>query len=646
MQRKIKKCLIVTILLVVAILLFNSRAYAIVNEEYTKKNIAILKTPDSWDEVDNLDLSGFKFEVQLANGDTDVYDCSQINFDIDDSNPAKISLYSDKLWIWIYSDDTITFIFKEYNDLSKRFSKNDYRFYNFKNDSQTYTFSTDNEIKNQTLFDINKEYPSKYDLRDRINIRVENQGGFGLCWDFALTKALETTYALKYGNDIDLSEMYMDYMTNNITGRGDRTLHRAGNHANYYNEAIRSGICSEEELPFNEEANYNINDVKKSTKVVLPQSAFLIDETEIALNRNKKIINKMIKEQLMNNGAVTTSITFYQGDFDSENYTFFLPSYCNQNNFASHEVTIIGWDDNFPKEKFKRHTEISYEYEDDIEPEENGAWIVLNSWGDEYGDNGIFYLSYESNIMNAFGFLDVIPYEDRYEYSYVDNEYKNYKDVSLNNNQKRYFYQEYNVNGNNNNITQITIANVIRGKVYYIDNYNEKNEINFDNKVFIGDFAVSTSPISFNFMSWSSGKSPLKTNFVLDEPIEVKGNKFLIIVEIDGEYVNKVFLNGGVSIKTYYTDNELSTTWNKCSGNLPVSVFTINRQGGTETQPEDDKIEEADQTNAIEEDSIEEETKTSNPKTGDNIMLWISLTLISILGLAVTVKINKKEEKR
>lgn len=159
------------------------------------------------------------------------------------------------------------------------------------------------KIMNQKLLNIDKKYPTYYDLRDKINIKVENQGDFWLCWDFAMTKALETTYEIKIQVNLDLSEMYIDYMTNNKTGRGDRQLHRGGQLYNYYNETLRSGICTEEELPFNMENEYNINNVKNCNRVVLPQSAFRINEPGISFNRNKDIVNKMIKEKLMNNGA-------------------------------------------------------------------------------------------------------------------------------------------------------------------------------------------------------------------------------------------------------------------------------------------------------------------------------------------------------
>ena len=53
----------------------------------------------------------------------------------------------------------------------------------------------------------------------------------------------------------------------------------------------------------------------------------------------------------------------------------------------NHDSVIIGWDDHFPKERFQ------------MEPERDGAFLCTNSWGEGFGDQGYFYVSYEdSNI--------------------------------------------------------------------------------------------------------------------------------------------------------------------------------------------------------------------------------------------------------
>ncbi len=82
---------------------------------------------------------------------------------------------------------------------------------------------------------------------------------------------------------------------------------------------------------------------------------------------------------------------------------------------ANHAVTIVGYDDNFPKEYFN-------------DPEGriggDGAFIVRNSWGswensdvsasDPWGNNGdgYFYLSYYDETMNDIFTIDMRPEED------------------------------------------------------------------------------------------------------------------------------------------------------------------------------------------------------------------------------------------
>ena len=57
-----------------------------------------------------------------------------------------------------------------------------------------------------------------------------------------------------------------------------------------------------------------------------------------------------------------------------------------------HAVLIIGWDDNYSKENFAEGIH---------KPDNNGAYICLNSYGKDYGKNGTFYVSYEDIFIES-----------------------------------------------------------------------------------------------------------------------------------------------------------------------------------------------------------------------------------------------------
>ncbi len=87
-------------------------------------------------------------------------------------------------------------------------------------------------------------------------------------------------------------------------------------------------------------------------------------------------------------------VDFDQYLLDSSYYNKKWNSYCYPGNEQSnHDVVIVGWDDDYPAERFLGTVE------------NDGAFLCLSSWGEKFGNRGTFYVSYEDVNLGTYGIV-------------------------------------------------------------------------------------------------------------------------------------------------------------------------------------------------------------------------------------------------
>ena len=219
---------------------------------------------------------------------------------------------------------------------------------------------------------------------------VRDQNPFGTCWAFAGTGSFEYAVDKKTGSNTDYSE---EHMIQRLSKNGDTgyqiTSKDTGGNEYMYSGYFTSGYgpVSDSLFPY---------DTTKSTLQIIPsilnakgnyratdvQFFKTTDDANGALN--SETVNT-VKQAVYNNGSVTCGITWDSSMIQKDKVSYYNND-DNARNDSNHEVLIVGWDDDYSADHFKGVTK-------------NGAWLVRNSWGNNIGDNGYFWVSYQDKSL-------------------------------------------------------------------------------------------------------------------------------------------------------------------------------------------------------------------------------------------------------
>ncbi len=272
--------------------------------------------------------------------------------------------------------------------------------------------------------------PEKYDSRTQgVISSVKNQSILGCCWTFGILESAQAGYLSahkKSGEDsIDLSEWQLAYFMYNqpvdglslTLGDDNYVEEKIGSEA-YYNHGGNSwisifgmakgvGFASEEKYPYATllEQLYENDSVQLNDAACYQNNDYILTGADMVSIDEQP---EKLKELIMKKGACVVSYAsaneayMHDNPKDEEPCTYYNP--VDDFEVGGHAVAIVGWDDSFSKENFK------------YEPNGDGAWLIKNSWGENWGDAGYFWISYDEESLNNAVFYDI---EKAEEYDHI-----------------------------------------------------------------------------------------------------------------------------------------------------------------------------------------------------------------------------------
>ena len=229
---------------------------------------------------------------------------------------------------------------------------------------------------------LEKQLPSSFDWRNHNGHSyigpIRDQGDCGSCYAFGACAAAEGTYNYANGlydeNCADFSEAYLAFCLSNYYPGFDGC-----DGADYDYEELTAltmyGVCNEEVYPYQD--HEQLCGVSRAPQTVAFDSWHRVPCGD----------TDAIKAAIMTYGVVDAAVmatsafmAYGSGIYQDANTS------CNSNPCyytpTNHAIALVGWDDNPPEGG-------------------GGCWILRNSWGTSWGENGYMRIRYGSARVNC-----------------------------------------------------------------------------------------------------------------------------------------------------------------------------------------------------------------------------------------------------
>jgi len=230
------------------------------------------------------------------------------------------------------------------------------------------------------------DLPTSFDWRALDGVTpVRSQGGCGSCWAFGTVAPLESALKIQLGISVDLSEQYLVSCNTDDWDCGGGWFAHDYHEGEYDpSEEYEAGAVYETDFPY----------VAYDASCNGPHPhAFVIDSWDYVPGGGYWRVSPVedIKEAIFTYGPVSAAVAVgpyfhaYRGGVFDRDEAGGAPSNVN------HAVTLVGWNDDY------------YGDGSDV-----GVWILKNSWGTGWGENGYMNITYStSNVGYAACYIEL-----------------------------------------------------------------------------------------------------------------------------------------------------------------------------------------------------------------------------------------------
>ena len=237
--------------------------------------------------------------------------------------------------------------------------------------------------------------PARYSLAEEgKKPKVRSQGNTGTCWAISAVSAMESD--LLPQTRIELSPDHMSLSSGfNITQEDGGDYYMIMSYLSDW-----KGPVLEAEDPYGDGVSpEGLN------------AALHVQEMRML----QTLTREEAKRAILEYGALQSSLCLDRERTDTEGFYYYNPVQCAYYDplveNLDHDILILGWDDTFSRDHFL------------IRPSVDGAWICQNTWGESFGEDGIFYVSYEDrNLLRKGGMVyNRIESADNYDRVYEND---------------------------------------------------------------------------------------------------------------------------------------------------------------------------------------------------------------------------------